>query len=271
MMIPEHIINRKGSRSLKDVNPEVIAYLNAGKIETKNLMEWLAIDQLALLKTVLRPADKMDWYEPFEKAVNAQKKPTSNSTAKVIGETFAQLSDSLFVQTFLSDNHSDMIRCWGCWAESIFHDSIDGLLDAMKSHAADRHFMNREVVIFASKERIIDDLDTAIRILSAWVYEEDENIRRYVAEAIRPIGVWTKKIAEFQDNPEKGLSLLDPLKSDSSKYVRDAVGNWLNDASKSQPDWVKTVCNRWGKESTTKETAYTIAKGLRTIEKNKCK
>ncbi len=270
-MIPEHILNRKGARSLKDLNPEVIEYLNAGKIETKNLMEWLAIDQLMLLKTVLTTADKMDWYQSFEEAVNSQKKPTSNSTTKVIGKTFAQLSNAAFAKKYLSNNPSDMVRCWGCWAESVFQDSIDGLLDAMKPHAADRHFMNREVVIFASKERIIDDLDTATQILSDWTTEQDENVRRYVAEALRPIGVWTKKIPEFQENPEKGLPLLESLKSDSSKYVRDSVANWLNDTSKSQPDWVKTVCNRWEKESMTKETTYIVKKGLRTIEKNEQK
>ncbi|WP_282160846.1 DNA alkylation repair protein [Ulvibacterium marinum] len=268
-MIPEHIANRKGARSIKDLDSKVIEYLNAGKIETKNLMEWLAIDQLVLLKTVLRLTNKVDWYESFEEAVNNQKKLTSNSTTKIIGQTFAQLSDSTFVKTHLSNNQSDMVRCWGCWAESLFQDSVYGLLDAMKPHAADRHFMNREVVIFASKERLIDDLDTAIRILSDWSSEEDENVRRYVAEALRPIGVWTKKIPQFQQNPEKGLPFLVPLKSDSSKYVRDSVGNWLNDASKSQPDWVKTVCSRWEKESATKETTYIIKKGLRTIEKNK--
>ena len=46
--------NRKGARSLKDLNPEVIEYLNKGLIETRNLMEWLATDQLALLKLVLK-------------------------------------------------------------------------------------------------------------------------------------------------------------------------------------------------------------------------
>lgn len=267
-MIPEHIANRKGARSLKDLNPEVIEYLNAGKIETKNLMEWLATDQLVLLKTILESVDNMDWYVSFEAAVNAQKKPTANSNTKVIGETFAQLTNSASIKANLSGHQSDIVRCWGCWAESLFHDSVDDLLGAMMPYAADLHFGVREVVIFASKERLITDLDKAIEILSGWISDKDENVRRYAVEALRPVGVWTKKIPEFQENPQKGLAILEPLKSDSSKYVRDSVGNWLNDASKSQPEWVKFVCGRWEKESTTKETAYIIKKGLRTIEKN---
>lgn len=266
-MIPEHIASRKGPRSLKDLNPEVLEYLNAGSIETKNLIEWLATDQLVLLKVLLEEVDKMDWYTSFSEAVNAQKKPTANSNTKIIGETFAQLTDTTFIKPKLSNHTSDIVRCWGCWAESLFQDDVEALLKSMKPYAADTHFGLREVVIFASKERLSENLDDAIAFLSKWALDPDENVRRYAAEALRPIGVWTKKIPAFQENPELALPVLEALRSDPSKYVRDAVGNWLNDASKSQPTWVKTLCDRWEKESKTKETAYIIKRGLRTIEK----
>ena len=268
-MIPKHIQERKGARSLKDLNPEVIDYLNMGKIETKNLMEWLATDQLILLKTILEPLGKMDWFPSFEEAVNNQKKPTANSNTKVIGETFVQLADLEFVRANLANHLSDIVRCWACWAESLFFDEINALLEAMKPYAADAHFGVREVVIFASKERAIVDLETSISILTNWTSSEDENVRRYAVEGLRPIGVWTKKIAEFQEKPEMAKSILEPLKSDTSKYVRDSVGNWLNDASKSQPDWVRSLCEQWTKESPTKETAYIVKKAMRTIAKAK--
>ncbi len=266
-MIPEHIINRKGARSLKDIKPEVVEYLNKGLIETKNLMEWLATDQLALLKLVLSDINKEDWYSSFETAVNSQKKPTANSNTKVIGETFGTLTSDSSIYNNLKTHTSDLVRCWSCWAESLLHDNVPELLNVLKPYVADSHFGVREVVIFASKERMIEDLDTAIPILSKWTHDTDENVRRFAAEAMRPIGVWTKKIAVFQETPEKGVELLEPLKSDPSKYVRDSVANWLNDASKSQPDWVKSICNTWEKESSTKETAYIIKRGLRTINK----
>lgn len=266
-MIPEYIQNRKGPRSIKDLNPEVIDYLNKGLVETKNLMEWLVVDQLILLKEVLRAIKREDWYSDFEVALNAQKKPTANSNTKIIGQTFALLTKDKSIYHSLKNHASDIVRCWSCWAESIFCDSISKLLDKMYYYAADSHFGLREVVIFASKERLINDLDSSIKTLSKWTLNADENIRRFSVEALRPIGVWTKKIEIFQENPEKGISLLEPLKSDSSKYVRDSVANWLNDASKSQPDWVKSVCNRWKTESDTKETAYIIKRALRTINK----
>jgi len=266
-MIPEHILNRKGARSLKDIKPEVVEYLNKGVIETKNLMEWLVTDQLALLKLVLRDINKDEWYTSFEVAVNRQKKLTANSNTKVIGETLGTLTSDTSIYNTLKTHTSDLVRCWSCWAESLLHDNVPDLLKVLKPYVADSHFGVREVVIFASKERMIEDLDTAIAILSKWTNDEDENIRRFAVEAMRPIGVWTKKITAFQENPEKGLVLLEPLKSDSSKYVRDSVANWLNDASKSKPDWVQSICDTWQKESPVKETTYIIKRGLRTINK----
>lgn len=266
-MIPEHIRNRKGARSLKDLNPEVIDYLNKGLVETKNLMEWLATDQLKLLRLVLEEHNKIDWLESFSVALNAQKKPTANSNTRVIGETFGQLTSNLSFYKTLRQHQSDIVRCWACWAESLQYNDTKTLIEGMKPYAADRHFGVREVVIFASKERMVEDLDTSIKLLTTWTSDNDENVRRFAVEALRPVGVWVKKVPVFQEQPERGLPILEPLKSDASKYVRDSVGNWLNDASKSQPDWVISICNRWEKESQTKETAYIIKKALRTINK----
>ncbi len=266
-MIPAHILTRKGPRSLKNLDPEVLDYLNKGLIETKNLMEWLAVDQLVLLKLVLKEINKEDWLIDFENAITSEKKPTANTITKIIGQTFGIKTKDTEIYQKLKSHTSDVARCWACWAESLHYDELSELLEVMQQYAADTHFGIREVVIFATKDRMIEDLDTAIAILSKWTLNEDENIRRFAVESLRPVGVWTKKIAEFQENPAKGISLLEPLKSDESKYVRDSVANWLNDASKSQPDWVLSVCNRWEKESSTKETAYIIKRGLRTIKK----
>ncbi|WP_010177947.1 DNA alkylation repair protein [Aquimarina agarilytica] len=266
-MIPENITNRKGPRSLRDINPEVIPYLNKGLIETKNLMEWLAVDQLKLLKLVLVDLKRSDWYTNFEIAVNAQKKPTANSNTKIIGEVLGTMTKDLALYNKLQKHSSDLVRCWSCWAQSMHYNTVATLLKGLQMYAADTHFGVREVVIFATKERIIADLDTSIDILAKWTASSDENIRRFSVEVLRPVGVWTKKIAAFQENPEKALSVLNALKSDESKYVQDAVGNWLNDASKTQPNWVMDLCKQWEKDSPTKATIYIIKRGMRTLNK----
>jgi 3-methyladenine DNA glycosylase AlkC len=69
----------------------------------------------------------------------------------------------------------------------------------------------------------------------------------------------------LKTDPELGMTILEPLRSDSSKYVRDSVANWLNDAGKTQPEWVRQLCRRWTKESPTAETAMIIKRATRNL------
>ena len=94
---------------------------------------------------------------------------------------------------------------------------------------------------------------------------QSANLRRFACELSRPRGVWCRHILEFRKSPWLRLEIIEPLKSDEAKYGQLSVGNWLNDASKTQSDWVKNcVLN-----GITNHT-YTICKrGLRTIHKKK--
>lgn len=268
MAVNENILNRKGVRKAADIPAEVLQLLNEGKIATVNLTEWLAIDQRILLETFLRNVGQLEWLADMEAALQGQKKPSANNNAKTIGLAFGQLLKQESLNHLMKGHASDVVRCWYCWASSIQQDETAKLLAAMKPFAADPHFGIREVVIFASKERLALDLPTAIPILAQWTLEQDENVRRYAVEVLRPIGVWTKKIAAFQEDPTLGLPVLTPLKADPSKYVQNAVANWLNDASKSQAEWVKALCEDWSASSNEKATSYIIKRALRTINKS---
>ena len=142
---------------------------------------------------------------------------------------------------------------------------LEDKLHKLKPLVADSHFGVREIIWMALRPEMSEHLDFSIAFLSHWAESEDENIRRFSTEALRPRGVWCAHIEALKEKPEVYLPILDKLKSDKAKYVQDSVGNWLNDASKTRPDFVTALCERWENESPTKETKYIVKKALRTL------
>lgn len=264
-------IKRKGARSTKDIPTEILAQLNRGEIETANLVEWLAVDQRLLLENLLTENQRTDYLKPVLFKIDQLKKKTVNTINEAIGtglfEQVIKNKDSDFL-TIISNHKADLVRCWATYAigknEQL---NITEILKQIQPFSADKHFGVREICWLAVRAKITQNLSKSIEVLSKWTTNQDENIRRFTTEATRPRGVWCEHIEELKQNPELALSILEPLKSDTSKYVQDSVGNWLNDASKTQPDFVKELCKRWEKESDTKETKYIIKKALRSINK----
>lgn len=263
------MINRKGARSTKDIPTDILASLNRGEIETANLAEWLAVDQRLLLENLLKENQRTEYLNPILNKIEQLKKQTVNTVNETIGtellELINQNNDKEFLQ-LLSNHTSDLVRCWATYLigknEAL---SITETLNKIQPFAADKHFGVREISWMSVRNKIASDLKKSIVILSKWTSHNDENIRRFSTEATRPRGVWCDHIIELKNNPELALPILEPLKSDTSKYVQDSVGNWLNDASKSNPVFVTELCKKWEKESDTKETKYIIKKALRTL------
>ncbi|MNP79533.1 hypothetical protein D3C76_1774050 [compost metagenome] len=61
------------------------------------------------------------------------------------------------------------------------------------------------------------------------------------------------------------LPLLDAVKSDAHKYVQDSVSNWLNDASKTNPEWVRQACATWTQQSDTQHTRRIVTRAMRSL------
>lgn len=258
---------RKGAKSQKDVSPEILAQMNRGLIESANLTEWLCVDHKELIKHVL----PIQYQGDCLAKIGELKSQSTMSVIKVVGESLCHSlkqnkDNELFIK--LKSHPSDSVRCWAAYivgADSQL--SIIQKLEEIKDFAADSHFGVREISWMAVRESVTEYLDEALKILEGWSKNEDANVRRFATEAIRPNGVWCKKIDRLKTNPELALNILENMKSDSSKYVQDSVANWLNDASKTRPDFVSQLCAKWEQESPNKETSYIIKRALRTIKK----
>lgn len=264
-------IKRKGARSTKDIPTEILQQLNAGQIETANLVEWLVVDQRLLLENLLKQNKRTDYLKTILTKLDQLKKQTVNTINEAIGtglfELTTQNNDKDFL-AIMSKHNADLVRCWATYTVGTNENlNITETLKQIQPFSADKHFGVREICWMAVRPKIAQNLTESIKILTKWTTSKDENIRRFTTESTRPRGVWCEHIEELKQNPELALSILEPLKSDPAKYVQDSVGNWLNDASKTQPNFVTELCKHWEKESDTKETKYITKKALRTLNK----
>ncbi len=249
---------RKGAKDRKSIPPEVLAGLNRGEIETATLSEGLAVDFAVLMASVVP--------EIGEKALRTMRDGQSLGVTRRMALAADLLLDSFgeSAGTTLAAHPSDTVRGWACFVigrHSGF--SLEEKLRRIRPLADDRHFGVREWAWLAVRPAIADEIQTAIGLLSGWTADASAFVRRFASEATRPRGVWCAHIGELKQNPALGLPILEPLRADPEKYVQDSVGNWLNDAAKSEPGWVKALCENWKGENPA--TSRIIGKALRSL------
>ena len=250
------LANRTGAQRRSEIPPAVLTGLNAGELESVNLVEWLAIDMPTLLRHVAPQVGLAAEAAALGAAADALAGLGVVKREKGIGAAA------------LASHTSDMVRSWAAFM--LLADerlTQPERLAATRRFAADPAVGVRECAWDSFRPYLVQDLSAGLALLEAWVHDPDPNVRRFASEVTRPRGVWTPHIPALKDNPQQALGLLEPLKSDPSRYVQNSVANWLNDASKSQPDWVQAICARWIDESPTKETRYIVKRALRTLRK----
>ncbi|UHA73225.1 DNA alkylation repair protein [Paenibacillus sp. 481] len=274
MLISEELLNRTGASKAANIPQEVILFLNQGKIASVNLTEWLAVNHRTLLEHVLPSIGLESEDIPFILLeVDRHNTVSGMQAIRTIGSVLTQVmsgkSSKVQAEVILKClNHvSDSVRCWAAFMHTEPNSSIQAKLQYIKPFAADRHFGVREIAWMSIREDLAKDIDESVKWLAEWAASHDENIRRFSVESIRPRGVWCKHIEVLKQEPQRALPILHLLKSDPAKYVQDSVGNWLNDASKTQPEWVIALCEEWEQGAATKATSRIVKKAKRTIAK----
>lgn len=269
----ERIRTRKGAQRRSAIPGEVLAALNRGLVPTVNLVEWLAIEPRELLLHAVADAGFDSLTKPLAKAWKDISKLAPMRRHEAIGQALFELPTArdrkrLFAK--LSKHTSDVVRVWSnymLWADRDIE--LAERLERTRPFAADPHFGVRETAWFSFRDYLIAELERGLALLKPWVLDADPNIRRCATEGSRPRGVWCNQIAVLKEDPNRAVDLLEPCRADPSRYVQLSVGNWLNDASKSRPDWVRELCRRWMLESPTAQTKAIVHRGLRTLEKGK--
>ena len=257
---------------MSEIPPDVLTGLNEGRLETVTLVEWLAIDMGKLLRAALRDVGLADLADELGAVADDLAGEGVTRRLKGIGAALhaATLDHPRREAAFegLAGHRSDMVRAWAAYMLAADAElDLAERLAATRRFAADGNMAVRECAWDSFRPYVVAELDRAIELLRAWVGDPDESIRRCAVEGTRPRGVWTQHVEALKDEPGRGLVLLEPVRSDPSRYVQRAVANWLNDASKSRPDWTREVCERWLRESPTDETRWIVNHALRTLRK----
>jgi len=273
--IPDSILHRRGARKIDDIPGEVVELLHKGYLQTANLTEWLAVDHTALLRNVLEELDlRRDSASMIQRLQDRNEKKIMKIIPAIAREWLTLLEgkpeeERTRINETLAAHLSDSVRCWAAYMIGLDENlSLDKKLARIRPFAADLHFGVREIAWMSVRDAISNDLAKAIDIFSsAWVRDDDANVRRFAIESTRPQGVWAKHIAELKTNPAIALPLLEAVKSDPAKYVQDSVSNWLNDASKTNSEWVVQVCETWLEASNTKETKRIVSRAQRSLAK----
>lgn len=284
MRPPPSAAPRKGARRIIDIPPAILAALNAGELEAASLPEWLAIDHLALLAAVLpsagfSPAAAARIIAATEPVRRAGVMERCRAAAAALYAELTHVDGAPTQGVITADtrwqalgrHRSDLVRSWaaftiGCAPEL----DLAERRDALAVFAIDPNFGTRECAWMALRPALMRaGIAAAVHALLPWAHAAHEGLRRCATEATRPCGVWCAHWEELKSDPAPARALLDACRSDPSRYVRTSVANWLNDASKSHPAWVRRVCADWRRASRTAATTWIVHHATRTLRKRR--
>ncbi len=238
-------------RSPADVSPARRALLNAGEAESANLAESLAVDMAALLQAAA-PFLREQAIPVREEDLLVMAQQMRNNAGLGVTRRMALAAQLLLeaggeaIIPALMIHPSDTVRGWSAYAVGLVTGwSLAARLVAARPLADDAHFGVREWAWLGVRAHIVAAPQEAIELLAPWTVSDSAGVRRFASEATRPRGVWAPHIPLLKREPWRGLPVLAPLAADPSKYVRDSVANWVNDAGKDHPDWARALCDEW--------------------------
>jgi 3-methyladenine DNA glycosylase AlkC len=266
---------RVGATRRDRISADVLAQLNAGSLETATLAEWLAVDMERLLWAVADTLGLKHAEDELRRSAQGVNLLGVTRRLERIGRAIFLVSgrgrqrESILRRVAL--HQSDVVRQWGAYA--VLADDAMDLTErvvAIRRFASDRNMSVRECAWMAFRPFVVARTADALKLLMPLAHDTDPNVRRFASEVSRPRSVWCVHIPLLKRHPNLARELLEPLKNDPSRYVQLSVGNWLNDAGKSRPDWVTTLCDEWRRTSDdVAATRHIMRRALRSIREGR--
>jgi 3-methyladenine DNA glycosylase AlkC len=258
-----------GGRRLSDMPQRLVEALSSGKQSTKTWTEWMAVDTGRLAKAVASDLPASAVRDALYEASARVKGKGILARLATMGSTIASCtsgpSDTMFQR--IAEHPSDCVRQWCAYAVNapLHRLSLRERLYATIRFAADDNMTVRECAWMAFRPHLLVRLPEALRLLTPLAEDPDPRIRRFAVEVCRPRSVWGQHSTILKAHPEYARELLDRVRQEPMRYPQLAVGNWLNDASKSRPDWVLALCKEWTAQQNPATTSI-IRRGLRSLD-----
>jgi len=128
-----------------------------------------------------------------------------------------------------------------------FPEEFENIIALIEKWANHEDWIIRECAKFSIISGLKKEPEITLDFLSKWAKSENKNIRRLVAEGLRPQAEvkWLRDAAKN----DKVLEILTILNKDPSIYVRKSVGNNIKDLSKYMPEKMLNLMENWLKES----------------------
>ena len=124
-----------------------------------------------------------------------------------------------------------------------FPKSFDKVSFLIEKYANHEDWTIRESTVFSIISVLKKRPKGTLYCLNKWAISENENLRRLVAESLRP----RSEIKWMRDSKKNNdvLEILTALNKDPSIYVRKAVGNNIKDLSKYMPEKILDLMEKW--------------------------
>ncbi len=190
--------------------------------------------------------------------------------SRLIVKKIVELGDGKILSETLITSESDKIRSIGIHVhfEHFKHD-LKSELRFLNRTGALPGTWTQETAQWVLKNVVHEHgLERVLPRVNFWVNDRDPAVRRMLAEALRPRGVWCKHIISLKQDPTPIKALLESLLDDESDYVRKAVANNLNDISKDNADQLCDWIANWQRGEISAERRWIIQRALRSLIKS---